>query len=233
MIEKLLTIIIPCKNEEQIIDKTLTYLNNQVDIKNTRVIIADSSDDNTRNIITNSKYENLNIEIIDGGMPSVARNNGAKLSTTPYILFLDADIFLTDEYTLYDILKTNMNTCYDLLTCTIKTEGDKYSFVLPKFNILKEIFFPNLNFVLGGFMIFYRETFNEVGQFDEEVKFAEDFLISQKISKTCTFVSDRIAYTTDRRFRKKGIWYMTKMAILSLINRNNREFFKNDHKYWI
>ena len=44
-LSKLLTIVIPCKNESKTIDKTLTLLNFQEDIEKVEVIVADSSDD--------------------------------------------------------------------------------------------------------------------------------------------------------------------------------------------
>lgn len=232
MVEKLLTIVIPCKNEREVIGKTLSYLNDQYKIAGTRVIISDSSDDDTRKIIKESVYDNLSIEIIDGGYPSVARNNGAKISTTPYILFLDADIFLTDEFTIYDILHQTMDYCYDLSTCKFRTSG-KYFYVYPMFDFIMENFFFKTPFVYGGFMLFYLDKFKEIGGFDESDLFAEDFRISQKVRRTCIYRSHRKASTTERRFEKKGLFYMLKMAILSRINKNNPDFFKNDHNYWI
>jgi glycosyltransferase involved in cell wall biosynthesis len=104
MIKDLLTIVIPCKNEMELIDLTLSLINKQEDISGTRVIIADSSDDSTRDIILSGGHDNLNITIIDGGYPSVARNKGSELSTTPYILFLDADIFLIDNTTIKECM---------------------------------------------------------------------------------------------------------------------------------
>ena len=101
MIKDILTIVIPCKNERDIISFTLKLLDKQVGIHGTKVIIADASDDLTREIIKNTYCPHLDIEIIDGGFPSVARNNGAKLVETPYVLFLDADIFLHDTETIY------------------------------------------------------------------------------------------------------------------------------------
>jgi len=61
MIKDKLTIVIPSKNESDVIDITLTHLNKQEGIKNTRVIIADCSTDDTRDIILSGKYKNLNI----------------------------------------------------------------------------------------------------------------------------------------------------------------------------
>ena len=38
------------------------------------------------------------LEVIEGGLPSVGRNAGARLATTPYVLFLDADVELPEPY---------------------------------------------------------------------------------------------------------------------------------------
>jgi hypothetical protein len=54
-----------------------------------------------------------------------------------------------------------------------------------------------------------------------------------KISPDKFHVSKHKIYTTDRRFKKKGLLYMMKMSFLSYINKNNPEFFKNDHNYWV
>ena len=85
-----ITIVVPCKNEENYIAHLLTHLCNQM-IDGTRIIIADCSTDNTREIIQTMKG-NLNVEVIDGGPVSIAKNRGAQLVTTPYILFIDADV---------------------------------------------------------------------------------------------------------------------------------------------
>ena len=61
MIKDLLTIVIPTKNESELIDVTLNHLNKQYDINGTKIIICDSSDDNTVEIVNSGKYKNLNI----------------------------------------------------------------------------------------------------------------------------------------------------------------------------
>jgi len=56
MVKRHLTIIIPCKNEEGYIDKTLLSLNKQLGIDGTKVIILDAnSTDNTIKIIKEIK----------------------------------------------------------------------------------------------------------------------------------------------------------------------------------
>jgi hypothetical protein len=39
-------------------------------------------------IVNSGKYKNLNISVTDGGLPSIARNNGASLCTYPIYIIL-------------------------------------------------------------------------------------------------------------------------------------------------
>ena len=91
MLSKQLTIVIPTYNEEKYIAQTLYAIAAQSKTKGIKIIIADAkSTDSTRAIVLANSFElNLNLEIIDGGLPAVGRNAGAKLATTPYVLFLD------------------------------------------------------------------------------------------------------------------------------------------------
>src|SRR5579872_4449423 len=93
-----LTIVIPAKNEAKLIPRLLTSLTNQdySKMSSTRVLVADAnSTDGTPEIVLGFR-DRLNVSVIRGGMPSVARNHGAQQADTPYILFVDADIELAD-----------------------------------------------------------------------------------------------------------------------------------------
>src|SRR5215469_6230384 len=94
-----LTIVIPAKNEAKLIPRLLTSLTMQdySKMSSTRVLVADAnSTDGTPEIVLGFR-DRLNVSVIRGGMPSVARNHGAQLADTPYILFVDADIELVDR----------------------------------------------------------------------------------------------------------------------------------------
>ena len=97
-----ITIVIPCKNEENYIGRLLEPLRQQK-ISDTRIIIADCSTDNTRQVIQDN-IAFLNVEIVDGGPVAVARNRGARLATTPYVLFIDADVILFDSHVIRDVV---------------------------------------------------------------------------------------------------------------------------------
>jgi glycosyltransferase involved in cell wall biosynthesis len=227
-----LTIVIPCKNEGvNIINVLKLIFRQRLDCQ---IIIADSSDDilSIKSLYDFVQRSHRLIKIIKGGLPSVARNNGAKLVKTPYVLFLDADIFITDKYLIKNCLFTAINGDYDLITCKFRTIGKGYNWVYRVFDTIQKITSITRPFAVGGFMLFKTETFNKLGGFDEKDKIAEDYRISSKIKPRKFKIINRYVYTTDRRFKKKGIWYMIKIMFLSWWNRNNEDWFKKDYNYW-
>jgi len=112
-----ITIVVPCKNEENYIHYLLDALRGQ-DISDTRIIIADCSTDNTRQVIKDNST-GLNVEIIDGGPVSLAKNNGARLVTTPYILFIDADVRFFKNTVIQDAVDKIESMNLDLIGLNI------------------------------------------------------------------------------------------------------------------
>lgn len=229
---KQLTIVIPCKNEGRgVIDILKLIRRQQLDCQ---VIIADSSDDEGTLLLL-KKYQQATpmvTKIVKGGLPSIARNNGASFVKTPYVLFLDADIYLQEPNMISRCLATAIGGDYDLVTCKFKTLDGKYDWIFQVFNVVQKISSLFTPFAVGGFMLFKTETFRALGGFDEEAKIAEDYLLSSKVKPNKFKVMNKIAYTTSRRFEKKGVWYMIKLMLGSWWNKNNPDWFKNDHNYW-
>ena len=89
----ILSIVIPTYNEEEYLPILLDSIKKQ-NFDDYEIIIADAnSTDRTREIA-----EEYGCVIVNGGMPGVGRNNGAKVAKGKYILFLDSDLKLTDDY---------------------------------------------------------------------------------------------------------------------------------------
>jgi glycosyltransferase involved in cell wall biosynthesis len=230
--KELLSIVIPCKNEKTILVECLYCLKDQDNIDTVKIIIADDSTDNTLSLVTFfNQFAKLNIEYIKGGLPAIARNNGAKITTTPYVLFLDSDTYLYDKNTINKCLDICIKGDYDLVTCKFKTDK-KYNWLYRIFDIFQWYSSITKPFALGGFMLFKTNTFNKLGGFNEEDKIAEDYHISSKIKPKCFKIANYFVYTPSRRFGKKGVWYMIKLAWNSWLNRNNDNFFKQDYNYW-
>jgi glycosyltransferase involved in cell wall biosynthesis len=231
-LNSLLTIVIPCKNEGLTIKKTLSLLNQQFDIHGVDVIIADSSDDNiTKEIIKSESNRNININIVEGGLPAIARNNGAKFVTTKYVLFLDADIFLENKYILHNIVSDIDFNKLDLATCKIRTK-DLYTIIFILFDIIRSFIIKKTPFAIGGFMLFNYQTFKQLGQFNENDKIAEDYHLSKKVNPNKFKIFNYKAFTTSRRFETKGILYMLKIMLSCWFNKDNEDFYKKDFNYF-
>lgn len=231
-LSKLLSIVIPCKNELRIVDTTLTLLNHQDNIENVNVIVADSSTDNTTFELESRVSDKFNLKVIQGGLPSIARNNGSKYVTTPYILFLDADMFILDNSLLSESVGKMINENLHLLTTKVRTTNGEYNYTYKSFDVIQKIIKPITPFCLGGFMLFNTEVFNRLGGFDESVKVAEDYLLSKKVKPNKFKIINKHIFTSPRRFKNKGVLYMTKLMIQSFIHRNNKQFFLKHNTYW-
>ena len=152
-LSKLLTIFIPCKNEGQTINQTLTLLNFQNNINGVKVIVADASDDGTTYQLENRNRDYFNLDIIQGGLPSKARNKGAERVTTPFILFLDADMMILHTDLLNECMEIITKERLDLLTTKVRTTNGKYNYVFRTFDLIQGITRYITPFCLGGFKI--------------------------------------------------------------------------------
>lgn len=232
-IKNLLTIVIPCKNETYRIKKLLNDLNNQNNITGTKVFVADSSDDISTVLYINSEHKDIcDIEIIEGGLPSIARHNGAKLVNTPYVLFLDSDMEIINQNFINEITSEIIKRKGSLLTCKVRTSNRDYNYIYKIFDLIQKLHWITKPFALGGIMLFKTDVYNQLGGFNQEDVIAEDYNLSRKIPSSKFILSKKIILTDDRRFRNKGVWYMVKLMVLTFLNRNNPNFYKKSFSYW-
>jgi glycosyltransferase involved in cell wall biosynthesis len=230
--DNLLTIVIPCKNEKDNIYECIAFIAKQVGAAGLKVIIADNSDegdslDFLHYVQRDFKYS-LDIEIIQGGFPAKARLEGSKLVTTPYILFLDADIMLFNKFILGECLAYNT----DLVTVPFQTEKG-FNWIFRLFDIQQRMSnWLGTPFAIGGFQLWKTEAYWKTGGYDETHLFAEDYWVSQKAESMKIHKTNGV-WTSARRFKNKGFLYMFILSIKCYINRNNTDFFKNHQNYWI
>lgn len=234
--KNILSLVIPCKNEGNTIMKTLDLLNYQSKISGVKVIVCDSSDDGiTKTLLlerSKKKYDSFNLILVPGGFPSIARNNGFKSVITPYVLFLDSDVFLLDENCILNSLKKAQKDSLDLVTLKFRTHNGKFNYVYWIFDAIQKISRYISPFCLGGFMLVRSQKFLEIGGFNEEIKISEDYMFSRKIKRRKFKVEPMKCFTLPRRFENKGLLYMIKIMISSYVNRNNISYFKKDGNYW-
>jgi glycosyltransferase involved in cell wall biosynthesis len=233
-LSKQLTIVIPSKNEGKTLYDCLYHISKQNGILNTKIIISDVSDQKEslkwiEKIKVDFKTTPLRIKVIEGGFPSQGRLNGSKLVTTPYMLFMDADIILTNKNIITECMKYKK----DLITVPFYTDKP-YRWVFRMFDMFQTLSsLLGTPFAVGGFQLWNTKTYWSVGGYNPSELFAEDYSISQKVmSKNFKVVNIKGTYTSSRRFKSKGVLWMFKIMIKSYFNRNNPEFFKRSHGYW-
>jgi glycosyltransferase involved in cell wall biosynthesis len=229
-----ITIIIPCKNEENYIPYLLAHLRNQM-IGSTRIIIADCSTDNTREVIQATKG-NLNVEIIDGGPVSIAKNNGAKLVTTPYILFIDADVRFFKDTVIHDAVNMIESKNLDLIGLNIKCYDKdlRAKIGFTAFNLINHTLKYFSPFAVGAFMLTRRDRFEEFGGFPHNFVTSEDYFLSRKYSPRKFRIVGHHFGQDSRRFKKMGYFGMGKYLVKNFINRNNKKYWDSldSSRYW-
>jgi glycosyltransferase involved in cell wall biosynthesis len=229
-----ITIVIPCKNEENYIQYLLESLRIQ-DIGDTKVIIADCSTDNTRQVIQNNLH-GLNVEIIEGGPVSTAKNNGARLVTTPYILFIDADVRFFDNNVIRDAVTQIEENNLDLVGLKIKCYDNDFlaSIGFGVFNMVNDVLKYFSPFAVGAFMLTRMDRFEEYGRFPEKFATSEDYFLSRKYSPKKFKILNHYFGQDSRRFKKMGYFGMVTYLIKNFVNRNNKEYWDrlDTSVYW-
>jgi len=237
MLSQQLTIVIPTYNEEKYIARTLYAIASQSGTYKVKIIIADAkSTDNTRLVASTNAFElGLNLEIIDGGLPAVGRNVGAKLVTTPYILFLDADVTFSHRHAITQALDELAFGGFDMIGTTPVYEGEFDIRASIMFGINKYVtwFLSKTEpFAIGGFTMVNKQTFNSLGGYDEKAKQSEDWLLSKKVSPKKFKLIPELITQDNRRFKRYGYFSMVKLLYNNWKNRNNTQYFYEDQGYW-
>jgi glycosyltransferase involved in cell wall biosynthesis len=229
-----ITIVVPCKNEENYINHLLESLRQQ-NIGDTKIIIADCSTDNTRQVIKDNSSL-LNVEIIEGGPVSIAKNNGAKLVTTPYILFIDSDVRFFSDTVIEDAVNEMESNNLDLVGLNIKCyDNDMMAMIgFGIFNVINNILKYFSPFAIGAFMLTRRDRFEEFGGFPEKTVTSEDYFLSRMYSPKKFKILNHYFGQDSRRFKKMGYFGMGWYLIKNFINRNNKAYWDrlDGSKYW-
>jgi glycosyltransferase involved in cell wall biosynthesis len=205
------------------------------DIGDTRVIIADCSTDNTRQVIKDNS-SSLNVEIIEGGPVSLAKNNGARLVTTPYILFIDADVRFFKNNVIQDAVNEIESNDLDLVGLNIKSYDNdlRATIGFTIFNIINHVLKYFSPFAIGAFMLTRRDKFEELGGFPEKTVTSEDYFLSRMYSPKKFKIVNHYFGQDSRRFKKMGYFGMATYLIKNFINRNNKKYWDSldSSKYW-
>lgn len=213
----ILSIIIPTYNEEEYLPVLLESIKQQ-DFRDYEIIVADAnSKDNTVKIA-----EEYGCIVVEGGMPAVGRNNGAKVAKGEYLLFLDSDLKLTEDYlakVIYEFKMERLGIAITQMKPLSKKTEDKILHDLANlFMISVEKIKPHGAGCYG--IIAKRELHELCGGFDEELTFGEDTEYIERLAKKERFKVLRNAKigVSTRRLEEEGLATLAKQYGKSTVN---------------
>ncbi|MBX4205909.1 glycosyltransferase [Candidatus Microgenomates bacterium] len=226
------SIIIPCLNEEKYLPKLLNNLTKQ-SFSDFEVIVVDGNSSDKTVKEANKFKKKLNLKIISTDIRNVSfqRNLGAKNSKADILIFFDADTKIPKTF-LKKIYQTFENENPDCVNSWVKTtsklETDKA--IAVGTNALFELSkFFGIPASIGAFIAIKKSVFNKIRGFNQNLKFAEDSDLTQKVVKhnfNYIILRSTYYYYSLRRYKKEGtINTLRKSAVLNLNRALNLEKF--------
>jgi glycosyltransferase involved in cell wall biosynthesis len=206
---KKISIIIPTLNEATVLPNLIGTIKSQQLKFSYEVIVCDfNSTDSTRKIAKEAGFK-----IVDGGVPSVARNIGARHATTELFVFIDADVTF-DNFFLQKALDSFEKKGLDVAGGYFKITRGKISYIINILinNIAKRFRQMSKSPVLtGDFIICKKEVFCKLGGFDENLKIGEDIdFATRAVAAGYRFAHVAARYiTSPRRIEKIGLLRLT------------------------
>ena len=211
------SIIIPTYNEEEYLPVLLESIKKQ-NFDDYEIIVADAnSTDKTREIA-----EDYGCIVVEGGLPAVGRNNGAKIAKGEYLLFLDSDLELTDDYlrdVLYEFRMERLGIAItQMLPISNKVDDKLFHDLANYFMISVEKIKPHGAGCYG--IIAKKKLHDECGGFDEELTFGEDTDYIERLGKKERFKVLRNAKigVSTRRLEEEGIETLIRQYGRSTVN---------------
>jgi hypothetical protein len=198
-----ITVVIPALNEATRLPKLLDSLRRQ-SRRPDAVIVADAgSSDSTREVAVAH-----GAMVVDGGMPGVGRNAGARVATTDLLLFLDADVALTDHAISMMVAEFEKRDLAVAGAPIRPIERDpRFVFACEVVNFYLEMMQYVAPHAPGCCILVTRAVHEVIGGFDETLQLAEDHDYVERASAVGKFRILRRAHVrvSMRRLTKEGL----------------------------
>lgn len=205
------SVIIPTFNEEKNLPPLLDDLKAQT-FRDFEIIVADAhSTDATRAIA-----EEAGARVVDGGMPAVGRNAGARHAQGEFLVFLDSDVRVPDSFLQNAITEMEKRglaaataEARPLSDLTIDRLIHNFANLFIRLNQERNPHAP------GYCILAKKEVVDKIGGFNEKIKVAEDHDFVERASEHGPFRMLETAwfFVSVRRYEKEGrIAYSLKAA---------------------
>lgn len=229
MYQPTLSIIIPTLNEEKNLPLLLESIKKQ-EFQDYEIIVADAgSRDNTVKIALQQ-----GCKIVPGGHPGKGRNEGAKAAQGKEFLFVDADVLFPEGF-LGKFLKEVRRRNLDCAGAGLRAHGETLWYTLGTrcwdlYFLLTQQIFPHASNCIYA----KRQVHEQIGGFDEDIKFGEDCVYAREAAKVgkFRFLSSIFFYVSLRRVRKEGLLrFLFKYIFAELRMLILRRNITHEHKF--
>lgn len=175
------SVIIPYYNNDKTIEDTIKSVVNQTHKNIETIVVNDGSEEISELFLEkiNSQYNIIVLKQPNSG-PSIARNLGAKIASGYYLLFLDADDIIAESYIEKCVSKFNDDKNLEI----VYSKAKYFDYVNKDWN-LAELQFPDflINNCIYISSLIKRDTFINIGLFDTNIAFTEDWELWMRIIK--------------------------------------------------
>ena len=209
------SIIIPARNEEGYLARTLKSIENQNYPHYETIVVLNGCTDNTLHVA--NKYADEIITCQPG--VSKARNSGAKKATGDILVFLDADTILNSN--ILKEIKKRFSQKYSVGTIKVRPDIKKlkYKFMMGFKNTINELkIYP---WTTG--IMYCRK--NEFSEFNENLHVRETYFFTKKMMQKgkFQFLNNTFVETSMRRFKKYGslrlVSFFLKKGIKTIVSK--------------
>lgn len=213
MKNSLVSVIVTTKNEGANIDRFLRSVKAQKYNPIEIIVVDNNSTDGTKEI--SGKYTKKVFNF--GPERSAQRNFGAKKSLGKYLVFLDADMELTEEV-IHDVVVSSQKQASPVMTIPERTVGDGFIQNVRKFE--REMYMGEKDFEVPRF--FTKDVFNEFGGYDTKLTGPEDYDLPYRIKskykggRSHSYILHHEENLTISNLLKKKYYYANHGAIYAL-----------------
>ncbi|WP_149244195.1 glycosyltransferase [Dyadobacter sp. 32] len=170
----LVSIIIPCYNNKNVIFEAIDSALNQSYPRVEVIVVDDGSTDGSYEFVFDRILEGQNLRIVrqDNQGPAAARNTGFTLSGGDYLVFLDADDILHPDYVESCYREYEKDPSLNIVYCEAELFENKTG--LWKLKPFSESTILLYNSI-PVFAMLRSQVFQQIGKYDTQLKCSEDW----------------------------------------------------------
>lgn len=195
------TVIAPARNERHNVAPFLASLPREV-----RLIVVDASDDDTAARVRELRPHRTRVDRFPGNIP-VARQRGAQLATTRWLLFTDVDVQFDERY--FDRLRDLPVPDHCAGLVGTKRTRDRFRLYYACFTLGQRLCaWAGIPAATGSNMLIRRDALLACGGFDATLSVNEDSEVMwrcQRAGHRVQFAGDLAVFARDHRRLERGV----------------------------